>query len=542
MKYKNPILRGFHPDPSICRVGGDYYLVTSSFEYFPGIPVYHSKDLVNWEHIGNCIERENQLPLKEAKSSGGVWAPTIRFHEGTFYVTATFDGRGNFIISSKTPETGWSDVVWTNFDGIDPSLFFEDGKMYYCTNDIGARYKKYGCEGISLVQMDPESGVCIGEDTRIWNGAGGGWLEAPHIYHIGAYYYLIAAEGGTGSGHHEVAARSKNLWGPYENCSKNPILTNRNDCSKRISCSGHGDLVDDPDGNWWMVHLGTRDYQGMTFLGRETFLMPVRWEEDWPFVGEDRKARIDVEAPLWAGQKIRESRSVSLDCRELTKNWLFRRIPDWKLFGNDEEGNLTIQPSSVKLSDAKGASAFMALRQPDDKYCVKLKFAFDPAEDGDSAGVVIYLNENYYCRLFMKKENGQSFMIFERRMDGVTFETFRRKAESGKVTVQLKCDGEKYEISYKENSGEEVTRREYDNGEKTELPSLNQGNGEKKEFRIGKEAEQEYILAGTSSVKYLSTTLAGKCFTGALLGLFAECNEKTTAKMRVSEFQWELNE
>ena len=230
MKYTNPIIRGFNPDPSICRVGEDYYLVTSSFEYFPGIPIYHSRDLVNWTQIGNCVSRPEQLPLEEAKSSGGVWAPTIRYSGGRFYITATFDGKGNFIISSDDPAHGWSDAVWTEFSGIDPSMFFENGKMYYCANDAGERNHLYGYEGISLAEMNPDTGEIIGEIKRIWHGNGGGWLEAPHIYHIGDYYYIIAAEGGTGWGHNVIVGRSAGIWGPYENCPQNPILTNRNDC------------------------------------------------------------------------------------------------------------------------------------------------------------------------------------------------------------------------------------------------------------------------------------------------------------------------
>lgn len=166
MRYQNPIIRGFNPDPSICRVGQDYYLVTSSFEYFPGIPVYRSTDLVNWTHIGNCIDRPEQLPFNRLLTEQGVWAPTIRHHQGTFYVTATFVGLGNFIISSANPAGSWSDPVVVDMGSIDPSLLFDDGKVYYCTNARGADDR----EAISLAQIDVTTGALLGEIRQIWHG------------------------------------------------------------------------------------------------------------------------------------------------------------------------------------------------------------------------------------------------------------------------------------------------------------------------------------------------------------------------------------
>ena len=271
MRYKNPILKSFHPDPSICRVGDDFYLATSSFSYFPGLPVYKSKDLINWSLAGNAITREEQLPLGEASASGGIWAPTIRFQDGVFYITATFSEKGNFIVTSTDIEKGFSDPVWVEMDGIDPSLFFEGGKAFYCANDIGSRMKRYGTEGVSVAEIDMETGKLLEEPVRIWEGTHGGFLESPHIYHIGDYYYLMIAEGETSLNHMITIARSRSIYGPFEGCPDNPILTNRNDTSKRVLCSGHGDLVEDLHGNWWMVHLATRpSFAFYSHLGRET--------------------------------------------------------------------------------------------------------------------------------------------------------------------------------------------------------------------------------------------------------------------------------
>ena len=191
MKYQNPIIRGFHPDPSICRVGSDYYLVTSTFEYFPGIALFHSRDLVNWKQIVNCITRPGQLDYAKFKDSGGVWAPTIRCYKGRFYVTAAIDGMGNMIMHTDDINGEWSAPVWTDFGGIDPSICFDGDEAYYCTNDF-----TNGHEAIVLAKIDPDTGVRKEERREIWNGTGGGWLESPHVYHIGDYYYILAAEGG----------------------------------------------------------------------------------------------------------------------------------------------------------------------------------------------------------------------------------------------------------------------------------------------------------------------------------------------------------
>lgn len=288
MKYHNPIIPGFNPDPSICRVGEDYYLVTSSFEYFPGIPIYHSRDLVNWEQLGNCLTCPQGFPYAKVGDSGGVWAPTIRYETGTFYVTATFDSCGNFLVTASDPAGPWSEPVWVNVGGIDPSLYFEGGRAYYCTNQS----LHSGQEEITLWEINVNTGVVLGEGKTLWTGIGGGHLEAPHIYHIGKYYYLLTAEGGTSFNHMVTVARSSSLWGPYAGCPGNPILTNVHDTEKSVLCTGHGDLFQDHQGSWWMVHLSIRTARRtMSHLGRETFLTPVFWQDDWPCVSNKKRRR-----------------------------------------------------------------------------------------------------------------------------------------------------------------------------------------------------------------------------------------------------------
>lgn len=283
MQYQNPILSGFHPDPSICRVGKDFYLVISSFEYFPGIPIFHSRDLVHWEQIGHCLTRNSQVHLVTgAPNCLNIYAPTIRYHEGTFYVVVTNvtgDNHGNFIVTATDPAGEWSEPIPLPFAGIDPSLFFDDdGKVYYLGTD----------GGIYLRQLDIATGEAIGETHALWQGTANN-PEGPHLYKINGMYYLLLAQGGTELCHMAVLARSKSILGPYEPCPHNPILTNIGK-NLPIKAAGHADLVDDADGNWWAVCLGNRPlaYPFRHNLGRETMLVPARLENGWFYLGEDR--------------------------------------------------------------------------------------------------------------------------------------------------------------------------------------------------------------------------------------------------------------
>ena len=279
-EYRNPVIPGYHPDPSVCRVGDTFYLVNSSFQYFPGVPIFQSKDLVHWQQIGNVLDRESQLPLKGASSWLGIYAPTIRYHEGTYYMITTNVGNGgNFMVTAKDPRGPWSEPIWLKQQGIDPSLYFEDGKCYMVSNPGDA---------IWLCEINPETGEQLTESKKLWQGDGGRYPEGPHIYKKDGYYYLLISEGGTELAHHLTIARSKNIEGPYESNPDNPILTN---CSRlgqslQIQGTGHGDFVQAENGSWWMVFLAYRNYGGSYHhLGRETYLAPVEWKEgEWPVV------------------------------------------------------------------------------------------------------------------------------------------------------------------------------------------------------------------------------------------------------------------
>ena len=298
--FSNPLLSGFYPDPSICRVADDYYLVTSSFVYFPGLPIFHSKDLVHWEQIGHGIHRPDQLDYKNCETSEGLWAPAIRYYNGTFYIINTFVSRGreadrdNYIIMAQNPAGPWSDPVFVKgADGIDPTLFFDDdGSVWYAGNFISDQNLYEGHHGIYLNELDPHTLQFKGERSIIWDGnqSHSKWIEALHIYKKDGWYYLMTAEGGTFCNHSVMLAKSRTIDGVYEICPRNPIVTNRHlSLLNDISVVGHADIVETQNGEWWMVLLAVRPYEGGHYnLGRETFMVPIiRAEDGWPMVDNE---------------------------------------------------------------------------------------------------------------------------------------------------------------------------------------------------------------------------------------------------------------
>jgi xylan 1,4-beta-xylosidase len=293
--YRNPVLPGFHADPSVCRVGDEYYLVTSTFEYFPGVPIFKSRDLVHWRLIGHCLTRASQLPLAGAKSSQGIFAPTIRHHDGIFYlVTTNMSSGGSFYVTARDPAGEWSEPVWLNETtwSMDPSLFFDDdGKVYYTRHGGGER------GGVVQAELDLASGQLKSDVQPIWPGTGGIWPEGPHLFKIAGRYYLLISEGGTSYDHMLTVARADSPWGPFEPCPHNPILAHRPRTGHPIQATGHADLVQAQNGTFWLVLLGIRPTNGpYHHLGRETFLAPVVFDRaGWPVVNGG--AGIEFEMP-----------------------------------------------------------------------------------------------------------------------------------------------------------------------------------------------------------------------------------------------------
>ena len=276
--FANPVIGGFNPDPSVCRVNDDYYLVTSSFEYFPGIPIYHSRDLVHWRQIGNVVDRPTQIPLPDSlPPSHGIWAPTLRHYDGRFWLaTHVVDRGGNVILTADDPAGPWSDPIFVDATGIDPDLAWDaDGACWFATS------------GIRMSRIDPLDGRMLEGPIDVWSGVGGSYPEAPHLYQVGDWWYLLIAEGGTERGHSVTVARARSPRGPFEPNPANPIQTHRS-TNRPIQSTGHADFVQAADGSWWVVMLGTRPHgwsPQFHVLGRETFLAPVQWHEGWPVIG-----------------------------------------------------------------------------------------------------------------------------------------------------------------------------------------------------------------------------------------------------------------
>lgn len=294
--YRNPVLAGFYPDPSVTRAGNKFYLVNSTFTYFPGIPVFESDDLVHWRQVGNVIERAQSFNFDGLDVSRGMFAPTIRFHNGMFYVVCTaVDAGGNFLTVAKNPSGPWSDPIWLPGleGGIDPSLFFDDNdKVYLLNNGLpedGPRYE--GHRAIWSQELDLAARKLVGPRKVLVNGGVEPakkpiWIEGPHMYRREGWYYLMCAEGGTSTQHSEVIFRAKSPWGPFRPYAANPILTQRDlprDRDHAIANAGHADLVEATDGSWWAVFLASRTYEGVHYnTGRETYMLPVTWHDGWP--------------------------------------------------------------------------------------------------------------------------------------------------------------------------------------------------------------------------------------------------------------------
>lgn len=451
MKYQNPVIRGFYPDPSICRVNEDYYLVTSSFEYFPGVPVFHSTDLVNWEQIGHCLTRKSQLNMEKAKCSHGIFAPTIRYHEGTFYMITTQISTNetgmytrNIIVTTNNPAKDWSDPIELEIKGIDPSLFWEDGKTYVqYAGGIGK--DSYICQ----VEIDIHTGKNLSESQILSYGFCGRDVEGPHLYKRNGWYYLLAAEGGTREGHMVTVGRSKNIWGPYEAYSQNPILTNR-DVKTGIENVGHADLVEDVEGNLWFVALGVRPVDHKHTLGRETLLVPAKYTVDNWFVSRD--GYVDMEVEVYESLGVQKSNKLEqLDKFEegIIPSYyttLRKPIAD-KIYMSEKTGCLTIAGSNISLED-EDAPSFIGRRIEEYEFKIETKLVFEP-EGEQEAGLSIIGDNSHHMDFFVTKRDGKKVVIVRKKIDDIEVESKYMEVED-EVTLMITGDKKNYHFYLKE--------------------------------------------------------------------------------------------
>ena len=453
-KYENPIIRGFHPDPSVCRVGEDYYLVNSSFEYFPGIPIYHSRDLVNWQQIGHVLNRPSQLDTDGIKASAGIYAPTIRYDNGIYYVITTLIGtqkRGNFYVTATDPRGPWSEPLFLpEAPGIDPSLFFdEDGKVYYTGNrkpDTAPADSKL--REIWLREINLKTGEWIGPAQAILSeGAlhGASNAEGPHLYKKDGYYYLMIAEGGTGANHAVTVFRSKSIRGTYEGNKKNPIITHRHlGKDFPIACVGHADLVETPQGDWWMVLLGVRPYGEFDYnLGRETFLTPVVWEEGWPVVnpgfGQITRTGNTSSVPV-----IRSSPPSNLnqfDADTLGYEWNFVRTPKEDFYSlSERKGWLRLKLRPEKITEQK-CSSLISRRITEFKFSASTFMNFSLKQEGESAGMVIFMNNNFNYRLEILKDKQRKLIRLTQTFNGTEKVIAEKEYDLNEVFLRIWSSG-----------------------------------------------------------------------------------------------------
>lgn len=477
--FANPVIPGFHPDPSVCRVGEDYYLVCSSFEYFPGVPIFHSRDLVHWTQIGNVLDRPSQLQLPpETPSSGGIYAPTLRHHDGRFWlITTNVSHGGTFIVTATDPAGPWSDPIpLTDIHGIDPDLAWDEDGNCWCT-----------VAGNSQARIDPETGRALTAQSPTWSGTPGAQApEGPHLYRIGEYWYLLLSEGGTERGHSISIARGPAPDGPFEPCPANPIITHRS-TGKPIQNTGHADLVQGPDGSWWMVLLGVRPgggTPGWHVLGRETLLVPiVEWVDGWPVVGE---LAPEMAAPPWplypnVPPPVRD------DLESLAPHWISPRIRSAETCTTaNRPGWLTLRAQGNSL-DAHDVT-FVGRRQQH-RSC-RVRALIDPIEG--SGGLAVRLDEHHHYEI--EADNAEVRVLARIGSVSTTVARYALGIDPGPLVLRVETEA---------TQGWRDPRMEPD----MVLFGIEDSDG-------------GFVVLARLDGRYLSTEVAGG-FTGRVIGMYA---------------------
>lgn len=457
--YRNPILTGMHPDPSVVRVGGDYYMVHSSFVYFPCIPVSHSRDLVHWEVIGYAITRPEWAVLDGLEGGRGYWAPDISWYEGRFYITATYRlndtgkvRRMQMVTSSDKPEGPYGKPVFLEEAGIDPSIFTDvDGRRYMLLN-----------RGARIFEISRDGKQILSKPVLLWYGDQKRAPEGPHLVRKDGYYYLFLAEGGTGRGHRISVARSRNLLGPYESCPYNPIMRQWDETAA-IQCCGHGKPVETPDGRWYMVYLCSRMIDGKYgMLGRETCLDPITWTADgWPLVnqlkGPSVLQRIPV-SPEVLEEGVRPEtgkRILPFPSEDTWGIWRTVRgsLPD--MFGM-EEGLFWLKGDGRALSDM-ACRSILLIHQPAFAFRFGCKICGEKLNLGDEAGITCYYDENSYITFGLVRENGGCSITAEEYVgDGYRSRHVFETNTAGTVEFEIAADGLTRNLYFKHGGGPSI--------------------------------------------------------------------------------------
>ncbi len=478
MKYTNPVLKGFYPDPSVCYANGKYYMVNSSFQYFPGVPLFESDDLVNWKQIGHVLTRKTQVHLDKINSSGGVFAPTIRYHDGRFYMVTTNDTtHENFYVYTDDIYGEWSEPITVDQGGIDPSLLFDNGHVYFMSN--GCDDDRVG--GVIQCEINVETGEKLSRSKCIWQGTGGRYLESPHMYRINGEYYLMAAEGGTEYGHMITYARSESVWGPFVNYPKNPVLTNRNKAPYIIQGIGHGDLIQKENGEWYILCLGFRQiHMWMTYhhLGREVFLTPVKFGEDgWFTAGND--GTTDFEYEMIGDFTQDEKKLYTFENTDINIDWCFIRHPAMENYDLSKE-RFILKGTDISL-DVVDTPTFVGIRQRDFDMELETGVSIDAGE----GGISVYMCENEHYEIAIRKNAENYEAVLKLNIGNVKHIQSSVPLTSGKAKLIIRADSQVYN------------------------------------FYVNDGIKETHLGCGLS--KYLSSEVAGG-FTGVVLGLYAQGN------------------
>lgn len=536
-KLVNPIIPGFYPDPSICRVGDDYYIACSSFELSPAVPVFHSKDLANWEQISYAFTPENGFHMEKNTLNGGIMAPTIRYHKGTFYIlNMNYSDRGNYIITATDPKGPWSEPHWlTDVPGIDASIFFDDDDQCYVVGTAPCWPDGNGGkrQGVWTAKYDIENFKVISEPVPIFGGAMAGVAspEAPHLYHIGEYYYCMIAEGGTEHYHSETIARSKNVFGPYESNPANPLITHRHMGFKcPIGNVGHADLVELPDGSWYAVMLASRLIEGVSKnIGRETFICPVTWERGWPlFSPETGKMEWEYDAPVCLKSHPFPAKDPKddFDSETLSLDWSFWGTP-YETFHEIKDSKLTIRciPQSLieELRQAGTESPdsrtyfvpFLAQRQIQINETITTKMTFDP-KGQESAGIAAVQAMNHQIHFQLTNSQGKKMLQLLQ---------FTSEYDRPNYIPGFKADTTK------------VVLAETEWNEETVILQM-QLEGNTYTARYG--SDEDHLTELAKADAFVINPEKVGCMTGTMLGIFATGNGK--AVNNAAEFDYFIHE